>query len=169
MSIVHLFLSEESSSRGGGDSAGRGGRPSSPTSVSSSYLETTERESSLEPQSPLIYGERAINGIAIDLHVEGGGVDIDDDGGDCCWWLSNHWWLWMGCSQGRPSYIMFYPKQGYGMFDLQQRLDEARWECKEALEKARLTQIKGDRAVEEYKKLKGRMDEQAEKEHELLT
>ncbi|WVY91200.1 hypothetical protein V8G54_036714 [Vigna mungo] len=38
-------------------------------------------------------------------------------------------------------------------------LDEARRKRKEALEKARLTQIKGDRMIKEYKRLKGTKDE----------
>ncbi|WVY95420.1 hypothetical protein V8G54_034508 [Vigna mungo] len=51
--------------------------------------------------------------------------------------------------------------------ELQLKLDEAKRERKEALEKARLTHIKGDRAMKEYKKLKGKMKEQAKKEAKL--
>ncbi|KOM41081.1 hypothetical protein LR48_Vigan04g127900 [Vigna angularis] len=43
MSIVQLSLSKESSGRGGWEFAGGGGQPSSPSSMSSSYFETTEQ------------------------------------------------------------------------------------------------------------------------------
>ncbi|KOM31619.1 hypothetical protein LR48_Vigan01g117400 [Vigna angularis] len=91
MAIVDVESSLESSSRGSGGATGSGSRPSSPDSMSSSYLERSDgdddsrppspihsREEEPEPQSPIYITKRVVNGEVI--HLLKGGIDIDDVG-----------------------------------------------------------------------------------------
>ncbi|KOM42855.1 hypothetical protein LR48_Vigan05g045900 [Vigna angularis] len=88
MAIVHVESSLESSGRsGGGSTGGDGERGSSPSSVSSSFLEEFDRspglsspvhneDQSLEPNSPSYVDKRII--FEIPIHLLKGGILVDD-------------------------------------------------------------------------------------------
>ncbi|KOM48069.1 hypothetical protein LR48_Vigan07g177300 [Vigna angularis] len=80
MVVVDVESSLESSGRGGGGAVGKGEQSSSPSSISSSYIERSDRDGDSGPsspvhsgeegsgsQSPVYGGERVINGVAIHL------------------------------------------------------------------------------------------------------
>lgn len=58
MAIVDVESSLESSSKGSGDTTGNSERPSYPSSVSSSYLEKSDRDGDSRPSSPVHSGEK---------------------------------------------------------------------------------------------------------------
>ncbi|KOM38011.1 hypothetical protein LR48_Vigan03g139300 [Vigna angularis] len=74
MATVGISSSDGSTGRDGEDSSD-GGRSSSPSLVSSSYLERPEQEEGPGPRSPVRGGERVINGIS--LFLLQGRIDID--------------------------------------------------------------------------------------------
>ncbi|BAU02383.1 hypothetical protein VIGAN_11190000 [Vigna angularis var. angularis] len=76
MATVRVSSSNGSTGREGGDSSD-GSRSSSPSLVSSSYLERPEPEGGSGPRSPVGGGERVINGISLFLLQVGIVIDAE--------------------------------------------------------------------------------------------